>query len=233
MSQDGLYALQPNEYSIDKSNRVSGGRLDKSFREIDYETHQAQLIWNVDRHGVDIYITPLVEGSATHYFFDQRTGGFFPIQHPDAHGPTAAMLYDADSPNDRAVLLGGFDSKIRYLTRAAETDDTQAIASNVMLGPILSPWPDREFIIGKLQAVMSDASTSALQYEVRVGDAAQAAESASAAFSGSWNGGRNPTVWNRARGAAAIVRLAASSGRWSLEKIEALLTEAGAVRVRT
>jgi hypothetical protein len=232
MSQDGFYSLGPNQFAIDKSNRVSAGRLDKTFSAIDYTKNQAQLVWNVDRHGVDVYITPIVEGETIHYFFDQRTGGFYPLQYPKAQGPTAILAFDADAPNDRTLLLGGFDGFVRELSRDAYTDDGTTINAHCMLGPVLSPWVGSEFLFRKLKATLGEESSS-LQYEVRTGDTAQSAKDATASYSGSLSAGLNPTVTARARGSAVYVRLSSSGTEpWSLEKIAATLVRAGPVRAR-
>jgi hypothetical protein len=232
MSQDGFYSLGPNQFAVDKSNRVSSGRLDKTLGAIDYTTNQAQLAWNSERHGVDIFITPLVQGETTHYFFDQRTGGFFPIQYPDVQGPTAILAYDADDPNDRRILLGGFDSYVRQIDKNAYTDDGTVIDSYVMLGPVLSPWSGYEFIWRQMRAVLAEDSSS-LQYEVRVGDTAQGATTATSSIDGSLVAGRNPTITDRARAAALYLRLySTASAPWAFEKVEALLVRAGMLRAR-
>lgn len=232
-SSDGLYALAPNQMNVDRTSRLSAGRLDKTFSDIDLAVNRVTLIWDSDRHGLFIFITPDEEGPTRHYWFDERTSGFFPLQFDNPIGPTASILYDSDSPNDRRLLMGGFDSYLRFSDPNAKTDDGVLINSRVMIGPILSPFKGRELWINGLRGVL-DESSNAVTYSVHGGDTAQSAKVAVATFSGTWSAGRNNTVHDRAKGAALYVKLsnAVLNTSWSIESIEANLREGGPVRVR-
>lgn len=115
---------------------LSRGRLDKTFGAIDYLNFTVKLLWDETFHGVHIYVVPIAQGSTTHYWWDARTDGFWVDQYPVAHGPTSVLIFDADVPNDRTVLLGGWDSYIRQTDRVAKTDDGTTILSRVKFGPM-------------------------------------------------------------------------------------------------
>lgn len=233
VGQDGFYALSPNQFSIDKTNRMSRGKMDSFFRDINHTTHRVMLVWDSELHGVHIFVTPIAEGITTHVFFDSRTEGFFPIRYPKQMGPTAAMVLDSDDPGDRAVLLGGHDSIVRNLDRSASWDDGTAIETLCILGPLRSPWAMREFGIAPLMAVL-DENSGTVDFDVLSGDTAEGVLVGSAVHSGTWAAGRNAPVWSRARGSAAAIRLqeTGSKTRWALEYVEAGLTEGSPLRLR-
>jgi len=235
---DGLYSLPPQveqqASSLSAANKVSSGRLDKTFRAVDLSTNQIQLLWDTDADGLWIFITPMdTTQIGRHYFFDRRTGGFHPFEIPAAQGPTAVFNFRSDKPTTSAFMLGGADSFVRKWDRDAKDDDGTAIPSEVLIGPILSPFPGREMRISKIIATIAEGSDD-LEYGVQVGDTAEAAKSASAAFGGTWTAGLNPPVLDRARGGAVYIKLSNSvaAQQWAMEGIIATLTAAGPTRPR-
>lgn len=133
----GLYRLAKGSTIPENlSNRVLPG----FFQAIDAQTNTLNLCWDQDRFGLWIFITPTIATGTggIHIFWDQRTGGYFPQQFPDAQGPTAALVYYGDRPDDRALLIGGRDGYVRRLLASNArnlTDDGTAISSFVDLGP--------------------------------------------------------------------------------------------------
>lgn len=228
---DGLYGLRPNDFDIDKSNKVSELRLDRTFGDLDFAANQIQLLWDVKRDGLYIFITPTAAaGATTHFFWHRPTNSFHPWAFPNDVGPTSVLSFDDTSAGERKILLGGFDSRVRRLDDAATDDDGTPLTSFVQLGPFRSPWPGREFGISGLEVVL-DEDSGALSFEVRAADTPEAALSAPASYGGQFTAGRNPPVWSRARGAAAFLRLS-STNRWALESIHAVLAQAGRTRPR-
>lgn len=235
---DGLYTLPPlieqQATSLSAANKVSGGRLDKTFRNIDLSQNQIQMLWDTDSDGLWIFVTPMDTAvSGTHYFFDRRTGGFHPQKVPADQGPTAIFNFRSDRPADTAFFLGGADSFLRKWDRNSKDDDATAIDSNVLVGPLISPFPGREMRITKIVTTLAEGSDE-LAYDVLVGDTVEGAKTSTAAFSGTWTAGLNAPVMNRARGGAAYIKLrnATADRRWAIESIQATLTAAGPVRVR-
>lgn len=109
---DGLYRAAPTGEGME---RVSAGKLDRTFAEVDRREHRVLLEWDRERKGLYIFITgddPEAE-HALSYWYDQRTDAFWPIRLPHSNGPTSVMTWDSDLANDRAVLLGGRDGFIR------------------------------------------------------------------------------------------------------------------------
>lgn len=134
---NGLYRLPMNSATPEL---VSRNRLDKTFSEIDVAANYITVLYDREWQGIHIFITPINQPTTGSYcyFWDERTDSFWRDQYPAALGPTASHLFDADDPDDRAVLLGGFDGYIRNFDAATSNDDGTAIVSRCRL-PIVQP----------------------------------------------------------------------------------------------
>lgn len=232
MGQNGLYNISPNQFNIDFKDRISAGKLDRTFENIDTTTHQVQLAWDLYNRGLHIFITPIVEGDTTHFFWDQRTNAFIPQVYPKALGPTSVHVFDADAPGDRAVLLGGHDSVVRFVDSAEADDDGTAIHSFFYLGPIYG-LPGREIKLTTMRAVL-DEQSDPVYFKVYSGDTAEVALSREPDFSGSWKAGRNQALRNRSRGHALFVEIGSEleGQQFSFETLTMTTVEAGQVRDR-
>lgn len=231
---DGLYRFSPNQFNISQADRVSLARLDRTFRNIDITTNQIQLAWDVNRHGLWIFITPYDSDVTKHYFYDHRSDSFWPVMIPEDHGPTAVHEYDSDDPDDRAVLVGGRDSYIRYFLRRQKSDDGDPIFSGLTIGPIATPWPKRFTALMNLEATLDELG-GLVNYQVMSGDTAQDALFNDPTFKGVWIPGRNAPNHNRTRGAYHYLQLRTETLRimrpWSLETIDGTLVPSGPTRV--
>jgi hypothetical protein len=127
---------RPQPYQKQEPSPMSRGRLDAIFNDIDYSSNTVKLLWDETFHGVHIFIVPSSSGSTYHYWWDMRTDGFWRDQYPGPHGPVSTLIYDADLPGDRVVLLGGWDSVVRQIDATATEDDGTLIESRVKFGPI-------------------------------------------------------------------------------------------------
>ena len=232
---DGLYRLQPNDYNVDRSERVSLGRLDKEFSNIDHEKYQVRLIYDHILFGGHIFlIPPFQEASETkHYFYDDRNDSFWPLHYPSVIGPSYSMYYSSPITGSRSVLMGGFDGHIRKFSKEATSDAGVDIDSYVWLGPIFGDNVNET----KLMRIASilDEQSSIISYEVYVGDTVESAKASSPVITSTWNSGRNPWKYNRARGSFIFVKVYQSStaAPWAFEKITATLALAGQSRVRS
>jgi hypothetical protein len=93
------------------------------------------------------------------------------------------MIYDADAPGDRAVLLGGWDSYIRQEDATAKTDDGTTIVSRVKFAPIT---PGSSFQNARLNRVTTILGTTSDPVSLRV-FAAQSPEEVVAATLPAWS----------------------------------------------
>ena len=197
-----------------------------------------RMTWDDSKNGMYVFLTPFVTGATTHYFWDARTGGWFPLKFAsNDYNPMALKTFDGDSPNDRVTLLGGEDGYIRYLNDGTATDDGTAFVSHVTLGPIIGAnTGHREHVFSELQLI-SDLNTTPIKYEVLSDDTAEGAlnkQTASFAVSDSFGAGMSVTVNPRTRGFNSYIKLGTNSAtaRWSMEYARARIQVIGSSRGR-
>jgi hypothetical protein len=214
---------------------LSRDSLERTFGEIDLTEYRIKLIWDTGGEGIHIFIVPSSEPSTApyHYWFDLRTGSFWRDQFPAGHGPTAVHNFDADDPNDRALLLGGFDGYIRRIDDTATDDDGTAIESYVDIGPFVVAG---DLLISRLvltQAILAEGSDP-VRLEVYGADTAEnVVNSDTPRFVRTLNAGRSAQLRQRVRANAVRFRLhndSATSRYWALESMVAAFIGGGKVR---
>lgn len=226
-SRGGLYKMVPGQ----PPQRMSAMRIDERLSTINMADNSIKLVWD-DRHiGVRILISPypvdgVVQGDATHYFWDARNEGFWPYAFANKyHNPMALFLFDGPDPNDRVVLMGGQDGYVRQVDITRGDDDGETIDSEVTFSPLDS------LSIVEMRATMSPQSGQ-VRWSLYDGlELEQALEDEPVAF-GEFRGGRNPGVWPRTHVQVGWFKLS-SSQPWSMEKIELSIKEDGRVRTRS
>lgn len=230
LSQTGLYRLEASGGNLEK---IDKGRLDDVFDSIDYATNEIRLVYDRSWQGVHIFITPVNEPAqpVDHWFWDERTDSFWRDQYPTPIGPTAVHLYDADDPDDRAVLMGGYDGYVRHFSDSAKTDDGAAISSFVQF----TPWRlEGDLYAMRLHAmqIALAASSNDLLLSLYAGDNQEEAMTAiSPVFTATVSAGRNPSIVKRARGNAMMLKAShsASNETWAWESGLAFIQQAGRI----
>jgi hypothetical protein len=199
------------------------------------------MVWNEREQGLHLFITPLrfdgvSSSSATtntfwnvapsrgapeptwDYFWDSRTTSWWvDIFAAANHQPRCTHIFDGDDPDDRAILLGGYDGYIRKWDASSATDDGTNIDSHVWLGP-LSVGQLGGMMIHEIQTVLGGGSTST-DLEIFRGDSAeQAYNQSTSAFTESISAGRNGAIRTRASGRSLYIRLSnTGTGGWTFE----------------
>lgn len=218
---------------------ISQRRLDKTFQEIDLAVYRVELIWDRQRQGLHIFLIPTSEPAAdaapTHIYWDRRTDSFWKDEYPESMGPTAVHTFDADDPNDRALLLGGWDSYIRYVNDGQKSDDGTAIGSYVYYTPIM-PWgPLVEGRMIELKATLS-IDSDPVQIYVSGGPSADYVSLESPTkYSRALLPGQNPTMRQRVNGTAFQVRLfgrGKTDETWAIETLTGIFKSGGRSRRR-
>lgn len=222
----GVYSMIPGQAPV----RISKA-IEKELEAINTGTHGCRLLWDDRLQGFHLFVTKLAEAApATHWFYEARTGGWFPdVFGDDDFNPLACCTFDGNEPGDRVALIGSWDGYVRALSPDAEDDDGEPIESSVTIGPFTTPTLD-EITLHSLQAVLGEASGE-VTWEVFVGATAEAALASEAVRSGTWEGGRNLTSAVAKSGHAVYVRLS-STNRWALEQIRAVTSVRGLRRQR-
>ncbi len=136
-SRGGLYAIAPNNPPALLSNNI-GFRL----KSVNLSTSIVRLAYDAEFEAVMVYITPLAGGDTVNYVFDTRQKAWWADAFVDDDlNVSATHVYDGDDPDDRVVLIGCRDGRIRRIDSSTSWDDETAsheIDSYVWLGPYMS-----------------------------------------------------------------------------------------------
>lgn len=216
-----------------KPERISNP-IEPLLQDIDTGNSIIRLAWDHNEQSIRIFVTPSDPADnalgTTHYVFETRTGSFWQDTFANTdHNPLCCCEYDGNDPDDRVLLVGGWDGFVRAFDPDAVTDDSTAIASSVLLGPILTQEMD-EMLLKELQWILATASGQ-ITWEVLSAATAEAAISASARVSGTAAAGRNNTQPVRVADHAIYVKITATT-RWAMESLRAKFAGRGKVRRR-
>lgn len=202
------------------------------------------LLWDRDRHGLWIFATPDTQGAATHCWWDERTGGFFPQQIPNVMGPTAAMMW-APQGGGQTLVMGGYaasssnGAQLYKLDATVSTDAGAVVNSYAWCGPVRPGSVSQEslleaceFVCGELAA--SFTGTFNVNYTLQSGASAYAAYAAPSGTTGGTFtlGGRQTLQRNRLRGESFMLKLSNSGSNttWGLEEAVGHFRPMGRVR---
>lgn len=222
----GVFTFVPGQ---SQPVRISQG-IDPLLREVDTGENIIRLIWDDRFQGFHLFITLTDEAAATtHYFYEARTGAWWQDKFTNKkHNPLCCCTLDGNEPGDRVPLIGSWDGYVRAITPDAVDDDGYAIASEVLLGPLLTPNLD-DVEVKDAQAVLGETSGN-LNYEILYGDTAEEALDPETEMeqevTGTWSAGRNYTHLIEVEAHALYFRLF-STVTWAIESIR--LTMGGVV----
>jgi len=151
------------------------------LKDVDLNTTFCRMEWDDEAHGAMLWLTPLGDnGTATHYFWDSRTNGWFPYEYANtAYNPIAVKLFDGDQVDDRVVLIGGQDGKVRFSNTAKVTDSGTAFPATVTYGPFGAGKNTVDRVQKSLLtgiAARTDVNSATVSYEVLYGDTAEASQ---------------------------------------------------------
>lgn len=209
---------------------------------LDWNLHTINMVFDKQRGGILINKVLLSDGTNEAFWYDTKTGGFFPEEYPSAEAPFSSVFYDAADPEYRGVIYGCTDGYLRTFSLDQKDDDGTAIDSNVILGPM--QVNSREDSRARLQSMVvvtgggdtdgSQEDTDSLNYEIYTGDSAEEVmekiESSSPLHTGSVAvPGRVKKIRARSRGSFVAVKLNNSvvDESWIFEKMTGDLTGAG------
>jgi len=218
--------------------------------DVNPSTHRISMGFDRKRNGILTCITKLSDGTNSNYWYDLRTGGFFPETYPTACGAYSVFYYAANDKDYSDLLLGCTDGYVRKFVDTAKDDDSgasdTAISSYCTL-PIqpLAPDGDHE---GKLTSLTITnaggaaggdfSDTDGVSYELHRGDDAETVlediiDGATALESGTLSGtGRKERVRKRVRGAYLGIKLLNSTEdeTWAVEAVSGNIESAGKIK---
>ena len=224
----GVYQMMPGQGPPTRMSQP----IEQLLVAINTGTSIVRFLWDDQWQGFHIFVTNVAaQAATTHFFYEWRTGAWWEDTYGStAYNPLAVCTFDGNTPGDRRDLIGGWDGYVRALSPTATTDDGTAIASSVVLGPLVTK--DMQDTIWKdLQAALGVGS-GPVSYAIYVGPTAEIALSSTAVATGTWSvAGRNPTNFIRRAGHAIWLSLSATTP-WALEQVRAIAAGKGRIRQR-
>ena len=94
-------------------------------------THRITMGYDRRRRGILICITKLTDGTNSNYWYDLRTGGFFPESYPDECGAYSLFYYAANDQEYADLLVGCTDGHVRRFLDTAKDDDIGDTATSI------------------------------------------------------------------------------------------------------
>jgi hypothetical protein len=228
-SRGGFYAMTPSG----GIQPLSEGKIHRRLQEIDLGRYTPRVVWNDLDMGAHIFLVPNDgRGDVTHFFFERATGGFWPDQfHGSDRQVRGAHLYDGDHPQDRALLLGCADGRVRRWSPSATDDDGEMIRASVLVGPVAPDTVGSEVRLTAIEAVLARDQGGCLVgvAGTNVADVPYSVETVARL-----NPGRNGMTRVRARGATLWVEFGSSEigQSFAIEDLAVHVTSAGRKRAR-
>ena len=211
---------------------LSQGRMDSIFNQVNAQNSEVLLLWDELLKGVHIYITPLDNSPTIHYWWDQRTDGFWPEQYPTNCDPTSVLNFKSADSTARADLLGGFDGYVRQVDATSSNDDGNPINSFVKLAPMTPGSTHQNSRINRITTVL-DSTSDPVTVNVY---AAQSPEEVVGATSPAWSYTASPTNRYgipRIQGNSILLEIANNSPlgyTWALESLNVVSAITGRTR---
>jgi hypothetical protein len=222
----GIYAMTAGSAPV----RISQP-IENLLTSVNTGANTISLIWDDRYQGLHVFVTATAgAAAATHLFWEMRSGAWWTDSFAKNNfNPLVCCTFDGNTPDDRVALIGSWDGYVRFLDPDATSDDGNAIASEVWLGPLMTKDFD-ELMLKDLVPTLAEDSGDVL-YAIYVGNTAEAALASDPVATGTWTSARNLATFVRRSGHAVFVQLTATSP-WALESIVAKLQALGKVRRR-
>lgn len=223
---DGVYAIAKNQ----APQRISAGRLDKTFRDIDLANNRVLMEWDFLRDELWIVIAGIDSATATTcYVWNREANSWTTDSYPASMGPAVMYAYDSEKPDDTSMLLGCRDGYIREVDETADDDDGTTVTSTVRSAPIALNDDLSEGVIAGISCTLGESSGS-VTMKVYVGQTAeQVVDASTPRYTRTLTAGRNAFATQPVRGRWAQIELVGTS-RWALESLSFELAETGQSR---
>jgi hypothetical protein len=228
----GLFGLKPGATSFPLP--ISSEVLPRELRDIDVRDVIVQLAYDHRQPGVHIFLTSISGRQLEHWWFDRRTGGFWPFSLVDQYLPSTVFAYQSTAPDRSGVLLGGRDGVIRRFDNPAPLDDGVPFEQYIVYGPFNLAGGD--YLEGVLRWIRGTLPTTGngLSFEVRTGPtAADALDDDSPLqrrFAGRFGADSRERKAVRLRGVVAFVKIIGGRSPWAIETLDASVEPLAAAR---
>ena len=228
-SRGGVFAMTPTG----EIQNISGNKIERRLQEIELDRHRVELIWNDREQGLHVVQIPYSykEMDLTSWFWDRRHDAWFEDELTTSNKQFTAMsVMDGDKFDDRVLVFGCEDGRLRKWDERKDDDDGDPIFSRILIGPITDEASDRNFRFGKVQVELAGEQGGA-NYDFFSSIAAD--KQGAPIQSGALQAGSNGVLSGKQRGGSAWIRLrsGADDQRWALESISMAMYSAGRKRL--
>lgn len=225
LSLDGLYVLPPGADSDPQP--LSRVTLPREFLNINPDILTSQLEYDIQNHGVHIFLTSESSNSRYHWWLDWDRKTFWPSSYDSDHEPTATCQLQGATIEDSGVILGGRDGYLRRHSELSETDVGTSFVSRVLIGPVALAGDMAEGSILIMSASMALTSGD-VTWSLRPSGTFEGTLAATESDTGTWAAGLSTTSYPSCRGQAYSMLLIGESGReWAVESITTVIKQAG------
>lgn len=248
-TQGGVHSLRRGSEPV----RITRDRVERRIADaINWTTHYIRLEWNRRDEGLHIFQIPFsgASGAIVKAWFWDRKNDFwgedqFGTSSDTAKQPTSVFTIDGDKADDRVMLLGCEDGRIRGWDLDSVSDDNTtstdigtghggsdlAIDSFVVIGPI-------EPRKAEIETQFQDFTTwfaydqDGVNYDWFLDDEPDDALNHAPRWSGSLNPGRSPTKLQKFTADVAYLRFRNGNAtqRWAFERAQIGYVAAGEKR---
>lgn len=235
-SKGGVFVMSPGSVPVP----LSLGRIQRKLEDIDLGVWRIHMEWNYRDRGFHVFQLPREVGPtpkmARHWFFERDMPGkpaaFWEDEFSSlGHQVTSVAVLDGDAPDDRTILLGCADGKLRAWSHRAASDAGQPIYSHALIGPLMPDNFGAEVKVSGLEGVLASDSAGVdwSLYAASVAD-----QPGPPVARGRWRDGRNAQSRARARGTSVWVRVGNGGldEHWSIENLAIDYAVAGRPRPR-
>lgn len=228
----GFFKMNPTATQVEE---VSQTAYPQFFQNINRATSYINMIYDSDRYGIWVFVSPLVSGSSvSSIFYDFRFQGYWPQdwRNQTNAGPIQAIYWDGYDSDTRYPVLGGFDGHLYAFNLTNRTDNGGAINASVTLGPF-HPQQDGEAMLVGLTANFGELApqdqstpdrwqTSVSLFSGKSAYDVTEGTPTTTALVGWGRDGRTKTMRQRLKGEWFTVELsnAAASNYFSMESVE-------------
>ena len=230
----GVFKMAPLSQPVSMTNN----RLDQVIADINLALeanvatgnvgNHINMEWDQDKKGVWVFVTPYAQPlQRQSYFWDARTDSWWRDQYHTSYQPTTTATLDADDPEDRVMLMGNWDSNIRYFKDSSRVDDDYSFPAHCVFPPIQAEEHRDDLVTRRFQFTLGSApagtpgwspATQAMRFEIRSGDDPFEAAGATPRIRGRFGGpgaprqGRMPLVSRRIAGNAIELKVLKGTG---------------------
>lgn len=141
VGSDGVYVLSADDIINGRApTNVTKEQVPKLMEDmgLNRRTDRLVMAYDKNKYGIQISAVQMDGAWKSIFWLELKTGGVFPDNYNASHLQTSLYFHNARRKDDRRLLAGCQDGYVRTWDDDEKSDDSVAISSHVLLGPIVS-----------------------------------------------------------------------------------------------